>query len=165
MSNETDFPNSGIEYKATGEVVEEINASSLHTENIALRKEARLNWTEEIGKNLVNLDGVIQCTLSCDEIVEIEDRMFEVENIERHLVLPKDEVIEAASRRAAEDATNIGYVLGNWAYQAEKAQQMGLLDRESKARLEYIFQDVINSDNYDTANNAEIEAGGGRYNE
>jgi hypothetical protein len=160
MTDWNDF-NAGIEYTAKGELIEDVEVEDLpkHSdgENVALRSDGhRLCWTEDLGANIINLDGYLHddWSFGYDEIKFAEGRILIPEVIEMDFVFPLDELIEGAEQRAGEDASNVAYVLGGWTCQASGADHV----TESSAKtIRRAFQKVMKSDEYDTPEDATTE--------
>lgn len=157
-----DTNNAGIEYTAKGEVIEEnIEAEELpkhsNGDNVALRSpNEKLCWTESLGANIINLDGYFHADwrFGYDQIQLNNNRVFIVEDIEMSLILPKDELLEAAEKRAEEDMTHFAYILGGWACQALGADH---IDAVSAKKIEGVFNEVMQDETIPTPDDATCE--------
>jgi hypothetical protein len=163
----------GIQYEVDVTVIEDVSVSGLpkHTDgsNVALRSNIkdRLSWTEDLESNIINLDGYLH-----DHWSEGSSREWETEDgrtlvpdwdrVELSLQIPLDELLKAAKQRASEDSSHFAYVMGNWAYLAEKADHVS--DTSARA-LRGQFREVMESPEYETPDDATCEehyGGGGR---
>lgn len=117
-----------IAYKIKGTVVSEKEVEDDSIEAMQLLEEAWVDFEEVLGANMVNLDAYFSEDWAEHIHVnfDFEDRTFSPDwnSAEAGLHIPKEELIQAAEQRAEEDNTELGYVLGDWSYRAEKADHI-----------------------------------------
>lgn len=153
-----------------GTLIEDTEADGLpkHSDgdNVAMWTEGHaLRWTEDLGINIINLGAYLHdhWNEGCQKEIEIkEDRTFvpDWSTTTMSLVLPKDELIEAAKMKADEDRSHFIYVLGNWTYLARKGDHVA---DSSATRLKRIFDEVMENNDYNPPEDATTaEYGGGR---
>lgn len=129
MSDFSDF-DSRICYEMEGWVFEDIDTDQFTraTEAQAV-SEMDLKFDEQLFANIINLDGWLHdhwAERMAHEFDIGDGRTFEPDwkEVTVRLDLFRDEVIEAAEKRAAEDHTEAAYVLGSWVYLAEEASHI-----------------------------------------
>lgn len=88
---------------------------------------ATMEFTEELGASIINVEAWLHDhfleTIELDDVSEIgEGRFFhaDLRNTELTVEFHRYEIVKAARQRAREDRSHFLYVLGNWAYLAEK---------------------------------------------
>jgi len=160
----TDFDTFGsrIVYDMNGWIQTDIDTDQFtRATEASVTTEADLRYDEMLYANIINLDAFLHETWQAQITGEIDlgnEQVFLVDFDETtlRLDLRSNELIEGAEARAGEDCTEAAYVLGNWAYLANKADHIA-----SSFSIECAFERVAErSDQPDDATMEEY--GGGR---
>lgn len=138
---------SRVIYEMEGWVFEDLD-----TDQFTRATEARtvtetdLKFDEELLSNIINLDSWLHDSWAERMASEFDignGRTFEPDwnEVTVRLDLFRDEIIEGAEKRAAEDHTETAYVLAQWVYLAEKREHI-----PSCTELKMAYEEVAKRD-------------------
>ena len=169
-----EFKNYGSRVVVTvmGSILEQVDSDKVGRKNakdVELRDSAmkEMEWTEKLEKSIINVEMWLSShwleIVDFPEEIEIDDdRIFlsDLSTAEVAIDLDLVEVIKASRQRAIEDQTHFLYVLGNWAYHAEKSDHVA---KRTSHKLRRVFDRAKQNSPNPPGDATFDESGGGRY--